>query len=145
MLFKELMKKLVAPESKKKIVDLEEKESMPDLMTPAHRNALRKWDEKQEFLYPLERITQSKLCFRKEKFPGADDVYPEPHQALYRFVSKFYPNAVGGPLYVDEPQNELEIHRAYERQKVMKKLKLRYLIVEKDSTYDMLLEQLGEL
>jgi hypothetical protein len=139
------LRKLVAPEAKRKTVDLTENEIERDVMTPAHRNALRKWDEKQEFLYPLERITQSKVCFRKEKFPGADEAYPHPQQALYRFVSKYYPYAVGGPLYVDEPQNETEIHRAYERQKVMKKLKLRYLIVERDSTYDMLLEQLGEL
>lgn len=80
---------------------------------------------------------------RSVKFPGADAAYPDTLDALYRFVSAYYPYAVGGPLYVDEPKNEKEVHRAYERQKVMKKLKHRYVIIEKDTCYEDLLEQLG--
>lgn len=140
---------IVAPESKtQKVIEVGdhiEQNLEIDRMTPSHRRALQKYETKQEFIYPLERITQSKLFIMKVKFPGSDEAYPLPTQAMFRFVSKFYPYAAGGALYVDEPVNELEIHRAYERQKVMKRLHLRYLIVERDSTYDMLLEQLGEL
>lgn len=111
----------------------------------ANRRALEKFDAKQEYRYPIERITQDKIVIRNVKFPGADEAYSMPHQALMRFVSAYYPNAKGGPLYVDEPKNETEVHRAYERHKVMIQLKLRHVILEKDSTYEHLLEQLGEM
>lgn len=111
----------------------------------SHRRALAKFDSKKQFIYPLERITQGTVVIRQVKFPGADAAYPDVTHALYRFVSSYYPYAQGGPLYVDEPKNEKEVFRAYERQKVMKKLGLRHVIIDKDTTYEDLLEQLGTL
>jgi len=139
-------KTIVAPESKQqKVTEVGEGIQVTrDTMSAAHRRALQKYESKQEFIYPVERIAGHKLFIRNTKFPGADSAYPEVQYALYRFVDKFYPYALGGPLYVDEPKNEQESYRAYEKHKVMLKLGLRHIVVEKDSTYEHLLEQLGE-
>ncbi len=139
---------IIAPEAKfqKRIEIGEENEHSlnMDKMTPSHRQALQKYEAKKEFLYPVERIAQDHVCIMNVKFPGADEAYPQPQEALFRFVSKVFPNAKGGPLYVDHPRNEREIYRAYERHKIMAKLKLRHIVAEKDSSYEDLLEQLEE-
>lgn len=109
-----------------------------------HKRALQNYDAKQEFLYPIERIAQSKIVERNIKFKGADEAYPRMDQFRMRFCDCYYPNAKGGSLYVDMPKNETEAHRAYERHKVMVKLGLRHVILERDTTYEHLLEQLGE-
>ena len=140
-------KTIVAHESKVKLrVDVIEGEAAPQgVETPSFRRALQKFDNPKQYIYPLERITQGSVVIRNVKFPGADEAYPLVQDALYRFVSSYYPYALGGPLYVDEPKNEKEIDRAYKRQKVMRSLKHRYVIVEKDTNYEHLLQQLGEL
>ncbi len=137
---------IVAPESKtQKMVEVsEDVQPSRDIMTASHRKALARYEYKKEFLYPVEKIAQDNVCIMNVKFPGADEAYPQVHEALFRFVSKLFPNAKGGPLYVDQPKNEKEVYRAYERHKVMIKLKLRHIIAEKDSSYEHLLEQLEE-
>lgn len=136
---------IIAPESKTMSrTDISEDREQISVDLASHRRSLQKYEEKQQWLYPIERIAQDKLFIRQVKFPGSDEAYPEVTQALFRFVSKYYPYAKGGPLYVDEPKNEKEVYRAYERQKVIKKLGFRHLIVEHDTTYEHLLEQLGE-
>lgn len=147
-----MKKTIIAVESKTtKRVDIDSNDQdaiaheQARLAVAANRRALQKYDLKQQFLYPIERITMDKLTLRYVKFPGADEAYPNVQDARMRFCTTFYPNALGGPLYVDEPRNEVDTYRAYERNKVMKKLGHRHLILEKDTTYEMLLEQLGEL
>jgi hypothetical protein len=145
-------KTIIAPESKTKKAEIHESE---DSQTDAplayqrlasHRRALQRYEAKRQFTSPVEELAQNiSGMVGNVKFPGADEAYPLDTQALFRFCSKVYPNAVGGPLYVDYPKNEVEIYRAYERTKVMKKLKIRHVIIESDSTLEHLLEQLGEL
>ena len=139
---------ITAPEAKHTkqiLIDSEEsREITTDKLTSAHRKALQRYESKKEFLYPVERIAQDHVCIMNVKFPGADEAYPEPQNALFRFVSKLFPNAKGGPLYVDQPKNDREVYRAYERHKVMAKLNLRHIISEKDSSYEDLLGQLQD-
>lgn len=138
-------KTIISPESKVKRVDIIEGETTTQApMTASFRRALERFDNPKQYIYPLEKITRGSVVIRQVKFPGADEAYPLVQDALYRFVSSYYPHAEGGPLYVDEPKNETEVHRAYQRQKIMRKLKHRYVIVEKDTSYEHLLEQLGE-
>lgn len=63
----------------------------------------------------------------------------------FRFVGKYYPYAKGGPLYVDEPKDEREMIAAYQKQKVLRNLGFRFIVIENDTTYYDALEQLGEL
>lgn len=146
-------RKIVAPEAKTiKQLDLNENESSEG-ETPlqrdqlnAHKRALARYDSKRQATSPVEELAGDVSGLtRNVKFPGADEAYPQVQQWAFRFVSAFYPNAKGGPLYVDQPRNEAEVYRAYERQKVMKKLKLRHIVVENNSSFVDLLEQLGEM
>lgn len=139
---------IIAPEATKtkKAEMIQEVEDYSDIRgkVAAHKRALLSYDAKQQFLYPIERVTLDHTVIRNVKYPGADQDYPEDQHALFRFVSKYYPNAQGGPLYVDEPRNENEIYRAHERQAKMKARKLRHVVVDSDSTYEDLMMQLGE-
>lgn len=137
---------LIAPESKKHpLTEVGEGIAPPKdpIDPPSHRRRVAQLETERQYVQPLERITRGTVVIRNVKFPGADAAYPDVLDALFRFVSSYYPYAVGGPLYVDEPKNEKEVHRAYERQKVMKKLNHRYVIVEKDTCYEDLMDQLG--
>lgn len=143
------MKKLIAPEASK--------QKDTELMVPSYedqdikkkidsnKRELAKYETKSQYLYPVERLAQDKLTILNVKYPGSDEDYPHVQDVLFRFVNKVYPNAKGGPLYVDEPRNEVQVHRAYERHEKMKKRKLRHVIMERDTDYSHLLEQLGEL
>ena len=143
-----MKKSIIAPESKQKRAEIEEQDL--DLIEDvrgtlaAHRRALQRYEQKNQYIYPLDRLVEGTPVVRNIKFPHSDDYFPEPTQALFRFCSKFYPNAKGGPLYVDEPKNDKEVVRAYERHKILKEMKIRHVVVEKDSTYEDLLTQLGE-
>ena len=145
-----MKKKIVAPEAvhleNKEIEVFEQTENhkLINEKISANKRALQKYESKREYLYPLERIVQDRLVIRNVKYPGADEDFPHSHQALCRFVTMFYPNAKGGGLYVDEPLHEQQRLRAYDRQKKMKARKLRHLVLERNSTYEELLEQLGE-
>lgn len=142
---------IVAPEATKKankqteiLLEMENHQEINQKIAQ-NKRALQRYEVRQEFLYPVERIVQDKLCIRNVKYPGADEDYPNNQDALSRFVTMVYPNAKGGPLYVDEPIHEKQRTRAYDRQVKMKKRGLRHIVVESNSTYEDLLEQLGEL
>lgn len=143
---------IVAPESKTKKIEVEQSTEL-QAETPleyaklaAHRRALAKYDQKRQVTSPIEELVGDTSGMEVTvKFKGADEAYPDTIHARFRYCSSYYPNAEGGPLYVDQPRNEGEIYRAYERQKVMKKLGLRHVIIERDSTLEHMLEQLGEM
>lgn len=61
------------------------------------------------------------------------------------YTDKYYPQAKPKPLYVDEPITSLECARSLEKSKIMESLGLRFIIVKKDSTWEEIAEQLGEL
>lgn len=116
------------------------------------KRLLSKQEDSEQLIYPIEQLAQDKLVIGNVKYPGADEDWPDDHMARFRFVTKMYPNAVGGPLYVDTPRNDLETHRAYERQRVIqaknetlpKGKKIRHVVIKGETSYMDLLEQLGE-
>lgn len=123
-------------------------QTKPEILTPAHRAALQRQAEKQKplrYVTLADKIAEDTFFIRNYKYYGSDKQYPETVDHAMRTVSKAYPYAKGGLLLVDEPLNELEMIRAYEKAKTLKKLGFRFVVVERDSTLDMLLEQLGEL
>lgn len=109
-----------------------------------HRNAMRKFEIRKRFISLAAQIAEDNLFITNVKYPGADKTYPDPKDADFRYVNKMYPNAKGGPLYVDEPITERDMLRSYARQKIIKKLGLRYIVIEKDSTLEDCWVQLGE-
>lgn len=151
---------LIAPEAKsqKRITTLDpDTQTDPkDHNTPATRRALASVDRRQKFVTLSDQIAKEVLFFRNYKWPGANRAYPDDIDCDMRFVTKYYPHTDGGkPLYVDEPMTEREMVKAYEKQKVLKKLGMRHLVIDPThldsegksipgSTLSDCLEQLGE-
>src|SRR6185295_16506189 len=120
---------VIAPEAKleKKADLIQEMENHEDIhgKVAAHKRALQNYESKKQFLYPVEKITEDHLFIRNVKYPGANEDFPCEQHALFRFVSKYYPNAKGGPIYVDEPRNTVEADRAWQRHDKMRERNLR--------------------
>lgn len=138
---------IVAPQSKKKVVEasqsFEEEKDAGD--SPQHKRLLMKADLRGQFVTLADHIAESNLFIRNFKFLEADTLYPDINFVDYRFVTKMYPHAKKGMLLVDEPRSENQTKMAYEKQKKLKKLGYRHVVIEEDTTlYDCLM-QLGEL
>jgi hypothetical protein len=102
------------------------------------------------FATMAERVAKHHLYYLNHKIPDAEKHFPV--DIYSRFVSKYFPYAEGGPLYVDEPRNDDEMFKAYEKQKVLKKMGLRSIVIMRAEKFKDLetafcdcLEQLGEL
>lgn len=109
-----------------------------------HQRALDKLDKKQskEFETVSDNAAGSKNFTRNFKVKQLEDQFP--HNAKLRSVSKHYANAVGGPLYVDEVSNELSKMECLTKQKSMKRLGLRHIVLEENTTLYEAMDQLGE-
>jgi hypothetical protein len=106
------------------------------------KEVINRCELRQKFTNLADQLAQSHYTCRNCKFPGSEQIYTDPLQSSMKFVTKFYANAKGGPLYVDEPMTEKQMLEAYERHKVMLKLNLRHIVIEKDSTLEDLYEDL---
>lgn len=60
-----------------------------------------------------------------------------------QYVSKFYPYADGGPLYVDEVRYEWEYKECLQKKDVMDKYGMRYIILMPETKLEEALTQLG--
>jgi len=65
-------------------------------------------------------------------------VFPNDFEMYH--VDKFYPNADGGPLFIDEERYNYESRKLELKEKEMKKAGLRYLIIKKGMTEQDILE-----
>jgi len=89
----------------------------------------------------IENISGDKFCYINFYYPGGRDHFPE-NEKLWR-VDRYYPNAVGGPLFVDEPRFEYEIQNCKLKSGVMKEMGHRYIICLPQSTEIQLMEQIA--
>lgn len=128
-----MARKIIAPEGSagSRVVTLsnETKETDSDLMTPAHRSALARYNSRNDLISIADKVAGDAMFFSGHKWPDSNKHFPEDDEAMMRFVDKFYPHAVGGMLYVDEPKNLSEVDRCEVKRKIMKKLKLRYVVI----------------
>lgn len=127
-------RKIIAPEAsvENRVVSLEAKdddERQRDVDTPEHRRALARADERKTFISLADQVARDTLFFGKYKWPGAHQAYPDDPDAMMRFVTRYYPHAEGGALYVDMPRSVRQVDRCEEKRKVMKKLRLRYVVI----------------
>lgn len=146
-----MKKTIIAPEAKLKHqrveLDTDSSQYLSDQEKDAKRNsearALRSHELRQKFVTLADQVAESNLYFRNWKYKEGDQMYP--HDPDSRMVTKSYPHAKGGLLFVDEPRNQREMVKSYEKQKVLKKLGYRFIVIEADTTLYDCLEQLGEL
>lgn len=145
---------IIAPEASKtkvvrqggKIPSLEEElASIPDTDSQEHKRSIMRTELRGQFVTLSDHIAESDIFVRNFKFHEADKLYPDLAFVSYRFVTKMYPYAKRGVLFVDEPRNENEVLSAYHKQKQLKKLGYRHVVIERDSTLFDCLEQLGEI
>src|SRR5512135_1405043 len=90
----------------------------------------------------VEHVTKSKQCVKNAKFPGCEKEFPT--KPLMRTVDKFFPTAVCGPLYLDQPifpdeEKDCEIKRV-----AMKKLGHLYVVIKKTTDMFDLMKQLED-
>lgn len=88
-----------------------------------------------------DRVAEDNFYYLKHYFPGGLNEFRDfPN---LRMVKKFYPYAKGGPLYVDEPVFEFQKEECRRKKDVMKKLGLRYIVLEDGMSKEDALSQLG--
>lgn len=118
--------------------------------SPTHLARIRHTESRQHFSCLADRVAVNFVgCQLNYRIPHAEMHYPIDIES--RFVSKYFPNAIGGPLYVDEPKTQAQMIKAYEKQKLLKKLGFRSVVIEISSEYEELdtafadcMDQLGE-
>jgi hypothetical protein len=152
-------RKIIAPQAsaENKSVILNEGAPDPekDIMTPEHRRALNRADARKELVSIADQLAGDVMFFKNYRWPDAIRHYPEDHDAMMRFVSRYYPHAKPRALYVDEPSNHRDVARCEEKRKIMKASGLRYVVLNRGyqtpdglpvdpETYLGALEQLGE-
>lgn len=115
----------------------------PDTADMAHEKALRKHDERKRLIAVADQIAKSTHWTMNWKWPGSDKEYPN-HPDM-RMVTKYYPYAVGGPLLVDEARDRKEAEQFFSKQKILKKLGFRHIVIEHDTSLYDALDQLGEI
>jgi hypothetical protein len=83
-----------------------------------------------------EKLAGDRICVMNWKFPDADETFPN-HPWL-RCIRKYFRDAIGGPLAIDEPQLPHEVKRCEERaaviHKIAKKHGFRYVMIHPDKT-----------
>lgn len=101
------------------------------------------YDKRHRFIATSDQLAESHDFIRNWKWPGSDELFP--NDPDMRLVDKYYMNAKGGPLLVDEPRGKQEVDLAYKKQKVLKARGFRHLVIEEQAIFIDLLEQIGAL
>ena len=123
------------------------KENNPDIYKVdedrKHDQAIKKCDDRNRLLAIADKIAESNIYTKNWLWPRAAENFPD--RPAMHYIDKYYPYAKRGPLLVDEPSTEADALISYEKQKVLKKLGHRSVVIERDSTLADILDQLGEL
>lgn len=90
----------------------------------------------------IDTIADSKFHILNFKWEGAEKDFP--YEPQFRHVRFYYPNAKGGPLFVDMPQLPHEIELCKRKQVLLKFRGYRYLVFSRGMSVADALEELGE-
>lgn len=107
--------------------------------------AILRAEQRKKFVTISDRLAEDTTYFRGHKWDIFNKYYPTTDKALMRFVTKYYPYAKGGALFVDEPKTEREYEMAMQKHEAMKELSLRYVVVGDTESFQECLEKLGEV
>jgi hypothetical protein len=111
----------------KKDLQKESKFDEPEIDRDQPNRAIEIARRRNEFSGVAERIAEHKLCELNWYFPLCDELFP--FRPKMRYVRKYFPLAAGGPLLVDEPQDEAEIEECKTKAAVLKAQGHRYVWV----------------
>ncbi len=102
--------------------------------TPQPENLMKSKNEqvvqkRHVFMTIAEQLAEDHTWIGNYRIPADKKLYPHDKDAAKRFVSRIFPYAKGGPLYVDEPRNEHQEAWALERQKHLHSLGYRHVVI----------------
>lgn len=101
------------------------------------------YDKRHRFVATSDQLAESNDYIRNWKWPCSDELFP--NDPDMRLVDKYYVNAKGGPLLVDEPRGKQAVDLAYKKQKVLKARGFRHVVIEEQAVFIDLLEQIGAI
>lgn len=117
-----------------KVIVRNEEAKPIDQDVPDKPNKLHIAEKNNELTSVADKIAGDVFHYKNWYYPNSRIYFPE-HGEL-RFVEKYYPNAKGGPLYVDEPLFEADITDCYKKLPALKDQGLRYVIIKPGQTID---------
>lgn len=91
-----------------------------------------------------DQVAGNSYHYKNFYYPGGAESFP--HEIDMRMVDKYYPNAVGGPLLIDEPMLPDDVRKCEVKAKALKEKGFRYLVIRRESTLEecMVLAGLGD-
>lgn len=114
----------------------------PELTDKASMPKEQKGFDVKQYLGLSAQVAQDTTYIRNTRYPNAAKHFPV--DPIMRTVDKYFRDAVGGPLYLDEPQTELDIARCKKKAEVMRIERLRYAYIAPDMELEDVLAQLEE-
>lgn len=76
------------------------------------------------------QIAGDSFYYLNYPFPGCESYFNDELLGL-RYSDRYYPHALGGPLWVDIKSHDSDSRDFEIKKKIMKKLNLRYLVITK--------------
>jgi hypothetical protein len=95
-----------------------------------------------EYIGLAAEVAQDTVYVRNTHWDGAEKFFET--EPLMKTVDKWFPYAVGGPLYVDSPTSKSEERDCIRKAEAMKKLGYRYCYIGENMDLDEVQSQLKE-
>ena len=117
-------------------VEFQEPAREAQAVSPKHREIV-----KSNSIY--DKIAGDTFYYLNYYYAGGKEKYPHDHQEHMRRVSRFYPNAIGGAILMDEMRYPGDAADFAEKAKIMKQFGFRYVIIDRSKKESDILEQLA--
>jgi hypothetical protein len=83
---------------------------------------------KEKLASIAQQVAQDSFFYVNHYYPGGRENFGD---IAHQTVDKYFPYALGGPLFIDEPQNERDENICEEKKAIMEKLGHRYIIIKR--------------
>lgn len=93
-----------------------------------HMKLIEKAESKGDLKSRAEILSGHNYCIQNWKFKGAEEAFP--NEPWLRCVGKYYPEAIGGPLLIDEPTSLEQMKQCERKRKYLAGLGYSYLILK---------------
>jgi hypothetical protein len=81
-----------------------------------------------------EKIARSRTCYQNKEPEVLREAFPD--KPWLWVVDLYYPNAEGGPLFVDYPHSPYNVKESMQKAVVLKKHNIRFLFLQPDDTIE---------
>ena len=113
--------------TKSRVIKRKRKQQYASADTPPEikqENKLRIASNRQLLKTKAQKVAGHPMWHKNWGYRGGIDVFP--HSASMRYVLWYFPHAIGGPLYIDEPTTKQEIEACEKKSKAIKVLNNGY-------------------